>query len=331
MNSRPDNPSVPGDDSVPIPLAFFVLCHDCADAQYDNNGNLLNSADLNKVPTSVVVLIPSNWNQKLIVQIPPGSFTQTFFESENAALVKEGYALATMFHTGPPSVSFDLFSDPLFHPRGQTNAYFSTGHFLKSMTAELFAPPLRTLSLAHSRGVLRGTGLLAGRPGAPFDGYLMVEGANGMSDFYDTLRETFATDNRVAITCLFPREVNQTPAQKASLLAGLIGSADPEYKEEILNELTLGNVSTAYNLALGYDVTTRENKTQQAWGSYEFPPDIQFPVLIVVGGRDVSAHPRDTLKHAERIVDAGKEGSLRVFIFKNMGHARGQFPDVTAR
>ena len=320
VNPAADNPNTTANESFPG-YALLVGCQGCAGAEYDGAGNLVNAADLGKVPTSWIYRVPENWNGKMIVQIPPRRLDQTFFPSYLRSLLKEGYAVAMLFHSSPGADFFfsQYSEEPQFHAQELANAYSATGHLLKDLTSEIFGAPIRTLSLGQSGGILRGNGLLVGRDGSPFDGFVMVEGGNGVLTRYEYSARSLL-NGRIDKTCLPILEASLTDAQKTALLADVLAVADPEYREIILGRLSEGDVSGAYSLAVNYNVSDRPKKVQQEWEDLEFSPDIRSPLIIVEGGRDLVLHPPETVLYAQRIYDAGKSGLMRLYLYKEMGH-----------
>jgi pimeloyl-ACP methyl ester carboxylesterase len=72
--------------------------------------------------------------------------------------------------------------------------------------------------------------------------------------------------------------------------------------------------------ALDYDVSTRPKNAQRAWSNLEYGPQIAVPVIVIQGLRDVAVWPSETLRYAQRVIDAGRTDLLRLYLVKDMGH-----------
>lgn len=299
---------------------FILGCHDCAGATYNTtSGALVNTSELNKIPTSYILRIPENWNGRVVVVIPPGNFVQTFFFPFMGTLLNEGYAVAAMNHPEPgfPGFPYEDFINPPYSTKDFRNGYLATGHLIKDLVTDVFGESVGTYGFGISTGVLQGTGILGDEGGTPFDGYILGVGGNGLLNQLMSVVESYKT-NRTPLTNLTPLQT--TAAQRVTILAGAvrgIGTADPEYKAFVLNGST---DEERLERALAYNASDRPKEVQRAWAALEFGSDIKKPTIFVKGLRDRVVYPGNALSHSEGIVDAGKSGLLRLYLFRNMTH-----------
>lgn len=314
-------PAAPG---VPA-HAFLVGCQGCAGARYDANGNHVNSLEMKKIPTSWVMRVPKNCADRTLVFVPPGMATATQVFTQFAGLIgplmNEGYAIAVTHHAGPGFPGFtpyESFMKPPFHTHDYRNGYLGTSHLLRDLLSEVFVAPAGYYAFSTSRGTSIGNALLADEPGAPFDGFVLGTGGNGiLTTIMDRIASYLAEPNRVPLTGLTPMET--TAQAKLDNLIGPIGisTVDPQYREAVLAEPT---VDAQLALALAYDVTKRPKAARRAWENMELGADLQRPTIIFHGLRDRTVFPGGQLEFVERIVDAGKSELVRLYLVRNMSH-----------
>lgn len=293
--------------------AFILGCHDCAGAEYDTAGNLVNASDLNKIPTSYILRVPENWNGKLVIHIPGGVFNQTAFQPYLQTLLKEGYALAVMDHPAPgdPSFPYDHFVNPPYSTRDFANNYFSTGQSIKDLVSDVFGVPQGTYGFGNSRGVLRGLGLLADKKSSPFDGYLFASGVDGTQANMEAYIKSLKGDKKVPLTCL---PIRSSLTNNDRLISAFIGLADPEFRDLVLS----GQASP-----LDYNVSERPFQVQKSWAELELGGDIQKKTIILQGLRDRNSWPEGSLGYPDKIVQAGKSDNMRLYLFKDIAHVGG--------
>ena len=229
-----------------LPAHAYVLgCHDCAGAKYDSQGNLI-TLGLKKIPTTYILRVPENYNERLVIMVPPGNLSHTTLLRMKIPLT-EGYDFAVMNHPSPgfPGFPYDQFIEPPYHADDLRYKYFATGHLLKELVSEGFGIPRGTYGLGVSRGVLEAMGILAAEQGVPFDGYVIESGGNGRLTRLMSFIQSMRTDQLVPLTGLQNPLSTRTPSQVQELFAAEMSAADPEYRGWILN----GQAS-----ALDYDV-----------------------------------------------------------------------------
>jgi len=163
-------------------------------------------------------------------------------------------------------------------------------------------------------------GLLTGESNL-FDGFILGTGGNGYPQSLMMHIETYlAVPNKVALTGVPPMET--TPAAQLDNLVGTvdgtsIGSADPEYLADVLDE---GGVAEQLVKALAYDIANQPKQVQRAWADLELDPELKKPTIIFQGLRDRTAYPDGAITYAERIVDAGESDLSRLYLIKDMSH-----------
>lgn len=298
--------------SVPA-HAFILGCHACGSASYTPAGELADPMSLQKIPTSYILRVPENYNEKLVANIPPGASTQTFFRLRHQQLMAEGYAVAVMDHPMPgfPGFPYEQFIQPPYSTADYGRGYSATGHLLRDLLSEVYTASTHAYALGNSRGVISGVGLLADAPGSPFDGYVMVSSGNGTLGDLIAFTESYRTDGLVPLTGL-ENPVSALSAEDAEAgWADQIGTADPAYRAMVL----AGEAST-----LDYDYSSRPKDVQRSWSALEYGPQITVPVIVIQGLRDVVVWPSETLRYAQRVIEAGSGDLLRLYLIKNMGH-----------
>jgi hypothetical protein len=300
----------PATSSLPA-HAYVLGCHDCAGAKYDSQGNLI-TVGLKKIPTTYILRVPENYNERLVIMVPPGNLSHTTLLRMKIPLT-EGYAFAVMNHPSPgfPSFPYDQFIEPPYHADDLRHKYFATGHLLKELVSGVFGTPRGTYGLGVSRGVLEAMGILAAEQGVPFDGYVIESGGNGRLTRLMSFIQSMRTDQLVPLTGLQNPLATRTQSQVQEFFAAEMSAADPEYRGWIL-----GSQASA----LDYDVAQRPWEVQLAWKSLEYGGDIQRPTIIITGLSDRTIFPGDTLQYAEKIVASGKHDLMRLYLFKFMGH-----------
>lgn len=294
--------------------AYILGCQACGPASYTSNGELANPESLPSIPTSYILRVPENYNQKLLANIPPGAQTQTLFRPRHAMLLTDGYAVAVMNHPMPgfPGFPYEEFVQPPFSTADYANGYAATGRLLRDLLSDVYSAPTQTYALGNSRGVLSGVGLLAHRSDRPFNGYVMVSGGNGWLGDLKAFTQSYLTDGKIPLTGL-DNPLSQLPPEEADeALAEEIGVADPDYRAKVL----AGEASS-----FDYDVSTRPKSVRRAWSNLEYGPNIKAPVILIQGLRDTSIWPSETLQHAQRVINAGHEDDLTLYLIKEMGHA----------
>ncbi len=298
--------------SVPA-HAFILGCHACGPASYTSGGELAEPASLPRIPTSYILRVPENYTAKLLANIPPGASTQTFFRPRHQQLLGDGYAVAVVDHPMPgfPGFPYEQFFQPPYSTADYGRSFAATGNLLRDLLAALYTAPTHAYALGNSRGVLSGVGLLADRAGRPFDGYVMVSGGNGWLGRLTAFTQSYRTDGKVPLTGLPNPLAALSSAEAERALAEEIGVADPAYRALVL----AGEAS-----ALDYDVSARPKDVQRAWSNLEYGPRIDVPVIVVQGLRDVAVWPSETLRYAQRVIDAGRRELLRLYLVKDMGH-----------
>ena len=306
--------------------AFIVGCHGCAGANYDATGLLINSLDLEKIPTTWIMKVPENWDGRVVVIIPPGNLNQvqifTVFSVAISALMNEGYAIGSMNHPSPgiPGFPYESFIKAPFHTHDYRNGYVGTGHLLRDLMSEVFGAPTGFYALGNSRGTIFGTGLLTDESNL-FDGFVLGSGGNGyLSSIMEHIEAYLTVPNKVPLTGVPPMET--TPAAKLDVFVGTvdgtsIGSADPEYIADVLDE---GGVAEQLVKALAYNVADRPGEVQRAWADLELGTELKKPIIIFQGLRDRTAYPGNALTYAQRIVDAGKSDLSRLYLVRDMSH-----------
>ncbi|HKY62396.1 MAG TPA: hypothetical protein VJR29_03175 [bacterium] len=302
--------------------AFVLGCHNCAGATYSSNGSLVNTSVLHKIPTSYLLKMPENWNGKFVVVIPPGRADQpadhvTFWSQPFMnALLNEGYAAAVMDNPTPGSAIFpyeDFISS--YSTKDNRNGYLATGHQLKDLVTDIFGAPAGTYGLGYSRGVLRGAGFLVDEAGAPFDGYVLVSGGNGVFNTMLTHIEAFKT-NLAPLTNLTPFET--TAAVRIFSLVAAIAPADPEYRAYILSGST---EEERLERAMAYDVSERPKDVRREWGKAEYGPELKKPTINIHGLKDLVLYPIEALKFSERVIEADRSDVYRLYLVRDMPHA----------
>lgn len=298
--------------SVPA-HAFILGCHGCGSASYSANAELVDPGSLSKIPTSYILRVPENYNAKLLANIPPGASTQTFFRARHAQLLGHGYAVAVMDHPMPgfPGFPYEQFIQSPYSTADYARSFAATGHVLRDVLAAFYTEPTQAYTLGNSRGVSSGVGLLAHHRGGPFDGYVMVSGGNGWLGDLMAFTQSLRTDGKVPLTGLPNPLATLPPEELEEALAEEIGVADPAYRAKVLS----GEVS-----ALDYDVSARPKDVQKAWSNLAYDPEITVPVIVIQGLRDVVVWPSETLRYAQRIIEAGRGDRLRLYLVKDMGH-----------
>lgn len=293
--------------------AFILGCHACGSASYTSSGELADAASLPVIPTSYILRVPEDYDAKLLANIPPGASTQTFFRPRHQQLLADGYAVAVVDHPMPgfPGFPYEQFFQPPYSTADYGRSFAATGHLLRDLLAELYTAPTQAYALGNSRGVVTGVGLLAHRADRPFDGYVMVSGGNGWLGDLTAFTQSYRTDGKVPLTGLPNPLAALSPEQAEGALAEEIGVADPAYRAMVLS----GEAS-----ALDYDVSTRPKDVQRAWSDLEYGPQIAVPVIVIQGLRDVAVWPSETLRYAQRVIDAGRANLLRLYLVKDMGH-----------
>ncbi|HEV3473528.1 MAG TPA: hypothetical protein VG408_10070 [Actinomycetota bacterium] len=312
---------VPASGSAPA-HAYILGCHACGPASYTPAGELSDPGSLPSIPTSYTLRVPENYSSKLVANVPPGVSTQTFLRPRHLHLLSDGFAVAVMNHPMPgfPGFPYERFIAPPHSAADYGHGYAATGHLLRDLLTELYAAPAHAYALGNSRGVLAGVGLLAARADRPFDGYVMVSGGNGALSELAVFMRSYLSDRKVPLTGLPAPGTDLPPEEIEPALAHSIGTADPEYRAMVLS----GQAS-----ALEYDVTTRPKSVQRAWNHLDYGAEIAVPVILVHGLRDTTVWPSETLQHAQRIIDAGRQDLLRLYLIKEMGHNPPNPPNPT--
>ncbi len=330
-NAVPDNPATTNDESFPG-FAFIVFCRSCANAIYHpTTGELTNPTELPKIATSALLMVPDNWNKRLIVAVPPGPLTHVTAFNQlpwlNTTLLKEGYAIGTMNNPPPgfePGFPYDLFIGPPYSTNDFRNEYFATGHMFKDLMAEVFGKPVGTYGHSRSRGTLSGTGLLLAEHGNPFDGFVIASGANGNLDHLMGHIEAFAADpQRVPLTHRPLSSSEDTPPEQVSRLVLTLGIADPEYRAFILSAVNAdGSPDFDEQLARGlaYNIQERPAEVQRSWADLEYGTDLQKKTIYFQGLKDGLAFPEGVLTFFQNVIAAEKTDLFRLYPIKNLTH-----------
>ncbi len=295
-------------------FAYTLGCFACGPASYTSDGELADSASLPKIPTSYILRVPENYGSKLLVNIPPGTSTQTFFHPRHQQLLADGFAVAVVDHPMPgfPGFPYEQFFRPPYSTADYGREFAATGHLLRDLLTALYTAPTSAYALGNSRGVLAGVGLLADHADRPFDGYVMVSGGNGDLTDLTTFTQSYLTDGKIPLTGL-PNPLSGLPKEEVEAgLADEIGVAEPAYRAMVLS----GEAS-----ALDYNVTARPESVQRSWGNLEYGAKITVPVILIQGMHDTTIWPSETLRYAQRIIEADRGDRLRLYLINDMGHA----------
>src|SRR4029434_5159633 len=234
----PDNPSTPVDET--ISFGYLFGCHNCEEAIYDPTGLLVNSLDLNKIPTSWFMKVPEVCNGRGVVNIPPGGQNQVGIFTGQAGtfnpLMKEGYTIWAMNHPLPGFTGFPYLSfvEPPYHTHDFRNEYHATGQLLRDLTTAVFGNPIGFYALSQSRGTFSGNALIASDPG-PFDGHVLGTGGNGYADVVMSHIDAYQ-NGQVPLTGLPLSETNDS--QEINFIVGNMSIADPKYAGYILSGAT---------------------------------------------------------------------------------------------
>ena len=128
-------------------FAYILGCFACGPASYTSDGELADSGSLPKIPTSYILRVPENYGSKLLVNIPPGTSTQTFFRPRHQQLLADGFAVAVVDHPMPGFPGFPSTSSSSRRTRPPTTAASSLPPGICSATCSprsIQPPPLRT-------------------------------------------------------------------------------------------------------------------------------------------------------------------------------------------
>ena len=304
------------------PFGLILGCRFCDGANYDIQGpqptfELLNPTELNKIPFSYLVRIPENDNGKLIIIVPTGNFSHTYFSGLPTAFnpiefLKKGYRVVVMNLPNPGANGFPLddFIDPPYSPKDLGDVYLSGAHMLKELVTQVFGAPLVTYSYGSSRGVGQGNTLFASREGNPFDGYLMVSGASERVQMEGTIEALKTNRTTVPKTC-YPILTTLTSENRIRNIISLI---DPDF---------LALVDEGLASLLNYEVSDRPLQIQKDWGYQDPNGDIQKKTVIIQGLLDRQRWPGDTLAYVDEIIAAGRTEDMRLYLFNGYGHSGG--------
>jgi hypothetical protein len=108
---------------------YILGCHACGGARYTPAGELADPTSLPAIPTSYILRVPESYGAKLLANVPPAFFTQTFLRPFHQQLLGDGYAVAVMNHPEPgfPGFPYDRFSQPPHSTADYAREYAATG------------------------------------------------------------------------------------------------------------------------------------------------------------------------------------------------------------
>jgi hypothetical protein len=75
-----------------------------------------------------------------------------------------------------------------------------------------------------------------------------------------------------------------------------------------------------YNALIAYDSTQRPAAVQRSWEELTYNPDLQAPTIVVQGTADAIQYPRNSLLFTQRVIDAGRNDRLRLYMVKGLPH-----------
>jgi hypothetical protein len=310
-------------------------------ATYNADGTIV-TAGLSILPTTYLLRIPASWNGRVVFFGPPGFRDHLFFSAHYAELMLQGYATAMVNAAVPGDRAFQPYEAFIgaYRTHDTVAGVFSTAHLVKDLLGVAFAFPLKTYALSLSGGTLWFAGLNVGRRGNPIDGYVMVVGGNGWRTetdehmrAYRTAIATYPNDPipNVLLKSVAPlsgalTEPTLVPLPGAAFKLAIdteIGVADPEYRAYVL---ALPE-ARRYEALAAYHSTERPAAVQRAWDELTYNPDLQAPVIVVQGTNDGIQYTRNSLVFTKRVIDAGRNDRLRLYMIKGFAH---MFP-ATAR
>lgn len=307
---------------------FIIGCHSCEGAIYDTtNGALLNPASLVQIPTTWTMRVPSGWNGKVVILVPPGNldpavaYVNLIFL---ATILNNQYAVAIMNHPSPsyPGFPYADFSDPPYSPREYRREYRVTSRILNRLTRDIFGRPQAVYGLSTSRGTSLGLGMLLDLPNSPFDGFLVAQGGDGYEGSMGGFQEAYeSTPNRMPLTGIPPLQT--TAAQKVERLLFFLGTVDPAY-----NAYVRAGATPDEQLARGlaYDISAQSRKIQRDWDSIAMGVDLQRPTIVLQGLRERTVPLSSPLGFMKGVEESGQADYLRTYFIKDMGHVAANDP-----
>jgi hypothetical protein len=297
-----------------LPRHLWVLgCVDCEGAVYSPTTHLLtNGGELPATPTSWVLRVAdSGWNGRALAVVGGRTTTHMFFAPFQAKLMAAGFAVINVNHPMPGHPEIPLgFAG--YDPLAMAGGYIRAGAAARATLATV-GPVARLYGYGTSRGVLAAMGLILDREDAPYDGYIIGSGGDGFLPRLRLSQQIVVTPDAVQPCTGGPTDnTGQSPEAIEARLLGDVHVVEPDYD----------------GTGLDYRVEDRPREVQETWARMQVGADLARPTVVLHGQADRLIPSLLAVKHAVRVVRAGKGDLLRLYFLRTRGHGQGPIPQA---